>query len=141
MARLINRFDLTIDDKGRLVLPVAHRPRYEDGAVLSPKTDHIAIYEPAEWDRFIEQLKEHRVAGEITREDFNWVTMNAADPRPDGAGRILVPGWMREQVGLEREVLVAGAHEYLGIYRGDYVRTVDQAVARRAAATVNELGL
>ena len=62
MARLINRFELTIDDKGRLVLPAAHRDRYEDGAVLSPKTDHIAIYEPVEWDRFIEQLSERRVS-------------------------------------------------------------------------------
>jgi MraZ protein len=141
MARLINRFELTIDEKGRLVLPAAHRPRYEDGAVLSPKTDHIAVYEPVEWDRFIEQLKEHRVSGGIDREAFNWVTMNAADPRPDSAGRILVPAWMREQVGLDRDVMVGGAHEYLGIYRGDYVDTVDPEVARRAAATVNDLGL
>ena len=47
--------------------------------------------------------------------------MNAADPRPDTAGRILVPAWMRDQIGLDREVIVGGAHEYLGIYRADYV--------------------
>ena len=141
MARLISRFLLNIDEKSRLVLPAAHRGRYEEGAVLSPKTDHIAIYEPAEWDRFVEQLKAHRISGEIDREAFNWIMMNAADPRPDTAGRILVPSWMRDQVGIDREVMVSGAHEYLGIYRADYVSTIDPAVAVRAAARVDQLGL
>jgi division/cell wall cluster transcriptional repressor MraZ len=141
MARLISRFLLTIDEKGRLVLPAAHRGRYEEGAILSPKTDHIAIYEPSEWDRFVEQLKEHRLANEIAREDFNWITMNAADPRPDSAGRILIPGWMRDQMGLDREVMIGGAHEYLGIYKADYVTTIDPSVATRAAARVDQLGL
>jgi MraZ protein len=141
MARLISRFLLTIDDKGRLVLPSAHRGRYEEGAILSPKTDHIAIYEPSEWDHFVEQLRAHRIAGEIDREAFNWITMNAADPRPDSAGRILIPAWMREQMGLEKEVMIGGNHEYLGIYHADYVSTVDPSVASRAAARVDQLGL
>ena len=67
--------------------------------------------------------------------------MNAADSTPDCAGRILVPAWMRDQVGLDRDVMVGGAHEYLGIYPSDHVDTVDPEVARRAAATVNDLGL
>jgi MraZ protein len=141
MARLISRFDLTIDDKGRLVLPAAHRGRYQEGAILSPKTNHIAVYEPAEWDRFVEQLRMYRTSGEIDRETFNWVTMNAADPMPDGAGRVLIPGWMREQVGLDKDVLVGGNHEYLGIYRADYTQNVDPAIAGEAAAKVNALGL
>ena len=141
LSRLISRFELTIDGKGRLVLPSSHRPRYSDGAILSPRGTHIAVYEPEEWDRFIAQLTEYRVSGEIDRETFNWITINAADPTPDSAGRILIPGWMREEVGLGQQVLVGGAHDYLAIYPADYVTTVDPEIPRQAAIKMNTLGL
>lgn len=141
MARLIGRFLLSIDDKGRLVLPAAHRSRYAEGAILSPKTNHVAIYEPVEWDRFIGRLKEYRTAGEISREDFNWVTMNAADPRPDSAGRIVLPSWIREHLDLAGEALVAGADDYLAIYRPDYAESVDPETQTRALDKINVLGL
>lgn len=141
MARLISRHHLTIDDKGRLVLPAVHRARYEDGAVLSPKTNHIGIYEPDEWESFVSLLREARNELRLPRESFNYITMSSADPKPDSAGRILIPTWMREQIGLGNDVMVGGNHEYLGIYRGDYFETLDPSIPAAAAAQVEALGL
>lgn len=141
MARLINRYDLRLDSKGRLVLPAVHRSRYEAGVVLSAKTDHVAIYEPAAWDEFVAGLTEARRDGRITREAFNLILMQAADPVPDAAGRVLLPSWMREQFGLEADVVIGGNGEYLGIYPGGYFDTIDPAFAREAAATADRLGL
>jgi DNA-binding transcriptional regulator/RsmH inhibitor MraZ len=141
MARLIARYELTIDGKGRLVLPAVHRSRYADGAVCSPRGDHLAIYEPSEWDRFVGELEDARRSGGIDREAFNWLTMNTIDPVPDQAGRILLPQWLRDEVGLERDVIVAGHGDYLGVHRGDYIRSVSPAVRSAAAESLNRLGL
>jgi MraZ protein len=141
MARLINRYDQTIDDKGRLVLPAAHRERYEAGAVLANRGDHLAVYEPREWDHFVEQLRDARIAGNISRTQFNLVTMNAADPKPDSAGRILIPSWMREAVGLGKDVLVGGVHEYLAIYPNTHLDDIDPHEWESASQAIDALGL
>ncbi len=141
MARLMSHSIVKIDEKGRLVLPAVHRARYEEGAILSSRTKHIAIYEPAEWDAFVGRLRAQRELGELSRDSFNWVLMNSADPKVDSAGRILLPLYMRLDIELEREALVGGNDEYLGIYRPDYVETVAPEIAAIATATMNRLGL
>jgi len=141
MPRLINRYDQSIDDKGRLVLPSSHRERFANGAVLANRGDHIAIYEPAAWDAFVEQLREKRAAGEMTRRQFNLVLMNAADPKVDSAGRVVIPGWMRAELDLGREVLVTGADDYLAIYPRDFVVSLDDEDRTAAFAKIDAMGL
>lgn len=141
MARLISHSIVKIDDKGRLVLPAIHRARYEEGAILSVRTEHLAIYEPAQWDVFVDRLRLKREIGEISRDEFNWVLMNSADPKVDSAGRILLPLYMRVGIKLEREALVGGNDDYLGIYKPDYAETLAPQIAATATATLNRLGL
>ena len=141
MSRLMSHSLVKIDDKGRLVLPAAHRSRYDDGAILSFRTDHIAIYEPAEWDTFVLQLRDNRINEKITRKEFNWVLMNSCDPKVDSAGRVLLPAYMRDALELDREALVGGNFEYLGIYRPDYVSNIAPEVAAMANDVINRLGL
>lgn len=139
--RLLGRHFVRFDEKGRLVVPAQHRYRYESGCVLSTKPGHLAIYEPHEWDRFIDELAEARRAGRVRREVFNHVTSNAAEAKVDKSGRMLIPAWMRAEIGLGDDVMIGGAHEYLGVYPGDHVASVDPDVARAAAAEVEALGL
>lgn len=141
-GRLLGRHFVRFDEKGRLVVPAQHRQRYESGCVLSTKPGHIAIYEPEEWDRFIDELAQARRAGRVRREVFNHVTTNAAEVKVDkSSGRMLIPAWMRAEVGLGDEVMFGGAHEYLGVYPGDHGASADPDVARAAAAEVEALGL
>ncbi len=141
MVRLINRYELSIDDKGRLVLPAPHRERYADGAVLASRGDHIAVYEPAVWDDFVALLTERRINRELTRTDFNLITMHAADLQPDSAGRIVIPAWMRQEIGLEDKALVAGVTDYLAIYPGMFLSSVGQPARRGAFEKIDEMGL
>jgi len=141
VSRLMSHSLVKIDDKGRLVLPAAHRSRYEEGAILSFRNDHIAIYEPVEWDSFVLQLRDNRINGQMTREFFNWVLMNTCDPKVDSAGRVLLPTYMREALKLDREALVGGNFEYLGIYPPDYVTTISPRIAEQANDVINRLGL
>ncbi len=141
MRRLIGRYEQSIDPKGRLVLPSTHRDRYVDGAILSVRDGHVAIYEPAAWDDFMEQLSERRKAGELSREVFNQVAGDAADVRADSAGRILLPQFMRTEIGLDREVVVQGAHEYLAIYPKSAADARDVETRRLAREQVDSIGI
>ena len=141
MPRLIGRYEQSIDPKGRLVLPSSHRERYLDGAILSLRDGHVAIYEPGAWDEFMTQLSERRRLGEVSREVFNQVAGDAADVRPDSAGRILVPQFMRTEIGLGREVVVQGAHEYLAIYPKDAAEARDLETRRLARRQVDSIGI
>ncbi len=138
--RLIGRYELTIDDKGRLVLPAVHRARYAEGAVLANRGDHIAIYQPAAWDDVVGRLATRRNQGEISRREFNLFTMNAADVKADSAGRILVPTFLRDDVGLDRDVLVGGAYDYLGIYPIGYLTDSDPAERRATSDKIDVMG-
>lgn len=141
MSRLIGRHSVTLDGKGRLVLPAQHRTRYEHGAVLSSKPDHLGVYEPAAWDRFADDLETARREGRISSSDASIITRSAAEVRVDTAGRVLIPAWMREQFDLSGEVMVSGNHTYLGIYPGSYLERLDPEAVRQAAAQAEALGL
>jgi MraZ protein len=141
VRRLIGRYEQSIDPKGRLVLPSSHRDRYVDGAILSLRDGHVAIYEPDAWDEFMGLLTARRQAGELSREVFNQVAGDAADVRPDSAGRILLPQFMRTEIGLDREVVVQGAHEYLAIYPKAAVESRDPATRRLAREQVDSIGI
>jgi MraZ protein len=141
VRRLIGRSDQAIDPKGRLVLPSVHRDRYVDGAVLSIRDGHLAIYEPAAWDEFMAELSERRKAGEVPRDVFNQIAGDAADVRADSAGRILLPQFMRSEVGLDREVVVQGAYEYLAIYPKSTADARDPETRRLAREQVDSIGI
>ena len=141
MRRLIGTTEQSIDPKGRLVLPSNHRERYGDGAILSLREDHLAIYEPAAWDVFIDKLLARLEQGEVTRRAFNVIAGDAVDLRPDTAGRILIPQSMRTELGLDREVEVKGAITYLAVYPRGATTERDLEDRRQARQIVDAIGI
>lgn len=141
MARLIGRQDLVIDEKGRLVLPSVHRERFAGGAVVFNRRTHLGIYEPAEWERTSRRLIAAREAGEFSREEFNAIAAQAVDQKVDASGRIHLPAYLRTQVGLEREVTVTGAQEYLAVYPAGYLDGPAAEVGASAAEKMDRLGI
>ena len=163
MARLIARYELTIDGKGRLAFPGLVDPHMHTG-IYSPLAEDAVSESRAAAQGGKALTAYFRLVGcghipgftikfpkpfinfrgryfSIFKCCFNWLTMNTIDPVPDQAGRILLPAWLRDEVGLGREVIVAGHNDYLGVHRGDYIETVSPAVRAAAAESLNRLGL
>ncbi len=141
MLNLIDSFEHTIDEKGRLVLPSAYRDQFAAGAVLSAKGDHVACYTQPAWEEFLEQLRIKRREGHITRDDFNLITGLSSAVKPDAQGRVMLSGRIRASAELDRDVIVQGADDYLAIYRPS--RWADEGAATIADVTakLNKLGL
>ena len=142
MRRLIGTTEQSIDPKGRLVLPSNHRERYVDGAILSLREDHLAIYEPSAWDQFVEKLLARLEAGDVSRRAFNHIAGDAVDLRPDTAGRILIPQSMRTDLGLERDVKGKGVVTYLAVYpRNAEIEDAEGDVRHQARQIVDAIGI
>ena len=141
LPRLVGQTRAKLDDKGRLVLPSQHRERFAEDAVLLVRGDHLGLYEGAAWDEFCAEIEERRREGRIDREAIARITQQATEVRPDSAGRILVPTWMRDAVGLvlKEEVTVAGNLNYLGIYRPVRLSEPAPDVEQRVNELLNSL--
>ena len=141
VMNLIDSFAHSIDDKGRLVLPSAYRDEFAGGATLSAKGDHIACYTPAAWEDFLTELRAKRREGLITRSAFNLVQGLSSSVKADSQGRVMLSPRIRQSAGLEREVIVQGADDYLAIYRPDAWDAEGAPTIADVAARLDELGL
>lgn len=114
-------FDHTVDPKGRLVVPSRYRDDFRDGGHLSLRHDHIALYDPAGWQRFLDRLRQDYNDGHFDRDEFNQILALSADVTPDGQGRFGITPKLRElaEIDVESKVVVVGVDDYLGIYRPD----------------------
>lgn len=142
LARLTGRFAARIDGKGRLLVPAVHRPRFRNSVVLSLwPGHHIACYEPERWDAFVETLRERRLARELPRPTFDQIMGDSPEAPVDGNGRILVPQWMRTEVGLQSDAVLQGNDDHLGIYAAETFAEIDRSSRLEAAALLTELGV
>lgn len=117
----VGSFDHTVDPKGRLVVPSQYRDQFRAGGHLSLRRDHIALYDPAGWERFMDRLRRSYQEGAILRPEFNQIMAVSADIAPDGQGRFGVTPKLRElaEIATESKVVIVGVDDYLGIYRPD----------------------
>lgn len=119
MLGLLGRHEFRIDEKGRVSLPSAFRRAVSSGplVLLQWQETHLDLCPPETWARIQESLLDYRKrqGGE------GWtyvrrITASAAEVKPDGAGRILIPGLLREGAGLDRTVLFIGAVDRIELW-------------------------
>ena len=109
MARFFGRYEHTLDDKGRLILPAKFRAPFERGGFLSQNTDGcLALWTPDEFDAQMSAMQERATS---ERGDRNLVRLWASSSHEvevDKQGRMAIPARLRNYGGLQGDVLVLG---------------------------------
>lgn len=133
------RYDHAVDDKGRTSLPARFRDALagldEDRLVLTTALDrdhaHIVVYPYGEWCAF-----ERKLAAKPTF-DPNVIALkrlyvsNAVECPLDGHGRILIPAYLREHAGIDREIAWLGMTAFIEIWQpARWQQAYEQAHAR-----------
>ena len=108
-ARFVGNFEHTLDDKGRLILPSAFRPKFAEGAFVTPLDHCLAILPAAEFDRMADSLEEQVAAGEVDVNAVRAFASQADEVVPDSQGRVRLLPHLRGLAGLDRAVIVTGA--------------------------------
>lgn len=133
------RYDHAVDSKGRTSLPARFREaltaRNDDRLVLTTALDgdfpHVVAYPISEWQKF-----EDKLAAKPTF-DSNVIALkrlfvsNAVECQVDGHGRILVPAFLREHAGIEREAAWLGMIATLELWQPErWSRAYEEARER-----------
>lgn len=108
--------ELTLDAKGRLILPTHHRGALADGAYLSMQDDCLGILPAALFEEKALHLQALVESQDITMAAFRNFTGNAVSTTPDSQGRIRITPELREQANLIKPVILAGALDHLEVW-------------------------
>ena len=111
MARFFGRYEHSLDEKGRLILPAKFRPHFEHGGFISQYMDGcLALWTAEEFEK---QMLAMEAAQAQSRDDRNlariWASGTQEVEVDKRSGRMAIPQYLRTSAGLERDVLVNGA--------------------------------
>ena len=111
-------FDYTLDAKNRLTVPARFRAELAGGVVLAKGLERcVAVWTPAAYDAYTAAALEglHPLSKEAQKLR-RFFSANSLDTELDAAGRVMLPAFLLEHAGLERDVVVTGSGEALEIW-------------------------
>ncbi len=121
-AHFKGQFELTLDDKGRVIIPSRLRtkidPRFDgEGFVATAGTAPcLWVYTSAEWDRISEEVRRYDRGSaelhELQRDLFG----RAEDLSPDRQGRVLLNDRLRNWAQLDKELVFVGCFDRIEIW-------------------------
>ena len=127
----------TVDDKGRMAVPVKFRARLDPGSMVSGWLDNcLAIHPKAGWDALSTKVEALAVTNQLARRFQRLIFSHAVEAEMDRQGRILLPAYLRESIGLGGDAVVVGSRDHAEIWAperwDDYRRALDdpQELAR-----------
>ena len=120
----IGEYQHTIDDKGRLAIPVKFRKMLEGGAVVTRGLDNcLALYTMGEWEKLASRLGNLPIASANTRAFARLMLAGAMDVSLDSQGRIVVPDYLRSYATITKKAVIAGLYNRLELW--DHARWED----------------
>lgn len=104
---------LTVDDKGRVVMPTRHRDRLREqcGGQLVVTVDRdpcLLIYPLPTWEQIEAKLMALPTLQPQARRLQRLMVGHATDLELDASGRVLLPPELREFAGLQRHAMLIG---------------------------------
>lgn len=116
---LIGEYHHTLDDKGRVSIPVKVRVACESGAILTRGLDQSLVVFPREaWQSFVANLQTLPWQQAETRALVRLFLAGASEVQMDRSGRMLVPEHLRAYAQLSKDVVFLGLGNRLELWDG-----------------------
>jgi MraZ protein len=147
MATFIGDYMCKVDVKGRIILPVAFKKQMPSDA-----QDHfivrkdifescLVLYAIEDWNKQLEKIRKklnpyNREQNMFLRNFF----MGTAELTLDNNNRILVPRRLMDQIGAERDVVLAGQDGRIEIWPADLYNKIALPAENMASQTEKFLG-
>ena len=107
----------TVDDKGRIAVPAKFRAQLGAGAVVSRWLDAcLAIHTETGWDALATKVAALPITDQNARRFQRLIFAGAAEVELDRQGRVLVPAYLREHIGLGSDAVVVGSRDHAEIW-------------------------
>jgi len=113
----IGEYHHTVDDKGRLAIPIKFRAALAEGAVVTRGLDHsLFLYTKSEWEVLAAKLSALPIGQADTRAFARLMLAGAMEVEVDKSGRVNVPEYLRTYAGLTKDVVIAGLFNRMEIW-------------------------
>ncbi|MCE9585107.1 division/cell wall cluster transcriptional repressor MraZ [Candidatus Nomurabacteria bacterium] len=142
---LIGEYIHTIDEKNRVSLPVKFRKEMGKKIIITPGLDNcLFIFTTKEWEKVSKRLSD-------TDSDLSFLTADkrsfnrfmfgrASDVEVDSIGRILIPDFLKERIGLKGKVALVGVQDRVEIWSEESWTKYKHIAEGQADALAEKLG-
>lgn len=141
----IGEYKHTIDEKGRLAIPVKCRGDLARGAVVTRGLDaSLFLYPKEEWDKLAAKLASLPLGQSNSRAFARLMLAGAMDVELDAQGRVVLPEYLRTYAGITKAVTVAGLYDRLELWdseRWEAYKTMTEKEVGDIAEKLGELGV
>jgi MraZ protein len=142
---LIGEYIHTIDEKSRMSLPSKFRKELGNTIVITPGLDQcLFIFTAKEWAKVTKKLSTSETDLSFLSADkrsFNrFMFGRAAEVEVDSIGRILIPPFLKEWVGLKNSAAVVGVEDRVEIWNEKAWATYKEKIEKEADALAEKLG-
>ncbi len=113
----IGEYNHTLDDKGRLAIPVKFRTLLKSGAVVTKGLDNcLVVYPKLEWEKMATKISSLPFNKTHDRSLARFILAGASEADFDNQGRITLPEHLRNFCKLNKKAVVAGLYNRLEIW-------------------------
>ncbi len=117
MAELLGTHSYALDPKGRVSLPARFREAFADGCWLTIGQDNcLYVFPKAEWERRAAEVGSPLLSDAAGRAYGRMFFGKAHEADLDSQGRVTIPGRLREEVGITKDVIVLGVMDRMEIW-------------------------
>jgi len=137
----IGEYHHTLDDKGRLAIPIKFRASIAEGAVVTRGLDRsLFLYTRSEWEVLAAKLAALPFGQSDTRAFARLMLAGAMEVEIDKSGRVNVPEYLRTYAGLKKDVVVVGLYNRMELWDEETWKTYATKTEEQGNAIAERLG-
>ena len=142
---LIGEYIHTIDEKNRVSLPVKFRKEMGKKIIITPGLDQcLFIFTIKEWSKVSKRLSDSDSDLSFLKADkrsFNrFMFGRAAEIEVDSIGRILIPDFLKERIGLKNSAAIMGVEDRVEVWSEKTWSAQKEIVEKQAEQLAEKLG-
>ncbi len=138
---LIGEYNHSLDEKGRLAIPVKFRAILKKGAVVTKGLDGcLFLYGKDQFTKIATSLASLPISQSKARAFSRHMLAGAMDLEFDNQGRITLPEYLREFSKLNKKVIVSGLYDHLEIWDEGLWKKYKEESEKNTNEIAEELG-
>jgi transcriptional regulator MraZ len=136
-----NHYTHTLDDEGRLVLPVRWREELGPSVVITRGLDQcLFVFTSDKFERLARQLERLAFAKSDARALSRYLFAEALANSPDEQGRIVLTPPLRAYASLDAQVTIVGVNDRIEIWDPRRYAETDAKIQAEAVTVAERLG-
>jgi len=112
----VGQYCHNIDAKGRLAVPAKFRSELKKAVVTRGLDNCLFLYPQKEWEALAQKIAASPIGRANARSFSRFMLAGAMEVEFDSQGRIILPEYLRQFAGLEKNTVILGVYNRLEIW-------------------------